>query len=447
MRSKYRQSKKQLKFKSPLYTHFPFFRLKKLIYKILFPIILSISIIVTAIFIYGKVPQYPKSTDRETPSLETFGTSFSPTPTSVTLQNSKLRNFSINDYFFEKEKYPSKLTSLQDSKLRSFSCSEEYRLEGNGKYTSYNTATSTRKSLTDSRLLLYLERISKKPNITYPKDHFFSSIQYCDIDNGVSLFFYRVGPCGGGCDGIQHVAQMSKTAEVIYDNEIWPGVEGVPYFGCELLATTKDTGYNMYLLCKGEAYASIENLDIKSGAHSSIKRCRYQNMDPTASYQCWDQSRESWKSYTDPTYGYSLQYPPDWTLEQEKDSEGYERIKLTRKSAFKATFSTRLLPQLFITMFSPYSTSGAVCANQGCEIIPKPLNVTMDGKNLSIPVTQGLVKQGDSMKFDFLAFTFEIPGKTFPLQGYSSPLNAVASYRNISEETIISEILSTLIFN
>lgn len=272
MRSKYRQLKKQ----------------KKSVYKMLFLIILSILIIVGATFIYSKSPQYSKNTDSETSSLDDFSTSFSTTPTSVALQNFKLRNFSINEYFFEKEKYPIKLTSLQDSELRSFSCSEEYWLEGDGEYTSYNTTTKKKTSLTDSKLKLYLEQISEKPNITYPKDHFFRSIQYCDIDNGVSLFFYRVGPCGDGCDGIQHVAQMSKTAEVIYDNEIWSSVEGVSFFGCRLLATTKSTRYNTYLLCKGEGYSSIENLDIQLGGHSSIKSCRYNDIDPTTSYQCWD---------------------------------------------------------------------------------------------------------------------------------------------------------------
>lgn len=161
---------------------------------------------------------------------------------------------------------------------------------------------------------------------------------------------------------------------------------------------------------------------------------------PTASFKA------GWRSYANDTYGYTLQYPAGWTLKQEKDSEGDNRIWLVGNNATKAAFSSRMLPELYITVANPYSTSGAVCANQSCTETPLPLEIKVKEQDLVIPIIKGeVIKDGDK-QFDFYAFTFPLPNKKVSPTGYSEPiaLNATASYRTIEEGQIISSILSTL---
>lgn len=160
-------------------------------------------------------------------------------------------------------------------------------------------------------------------------------------------------------------------------------------------------------------------------------------------------TKVGWKSYTDASYGYTIQYPTGWTLKQEKDSEGDARIKLTGTNATKAVFSSlRMLPELYITVTSPYSTSGTVCANQSCTETNSPLEVKIKDQYVVIPITKGEVIQGNDKQFDFYAFSFPLPGKKVTLQSYSEPvaLNAIASYRTTEEGQIISNILSTLTY-
>lgn len=204
------------------------------------------------------------------------------------------RDFSVNDTFFEKEKFPVSLTSIQDYKLLQFYCSKEYISSGDSEiYTYYNLSSQKETALTDSKLLSYLKKITEKYNNSESAiKHFFPSIQYCDIEDGRTLFFYKLGPCGGGCGGIQHIALMSETGDDQFDNEISANSEDVPYFGCRLLAMVKPTfisqQYESYLLCKGEGYASIENVDLNTNVNSMIKRCRYETMESNAQYRCWE---------------------------------------------------------------------------------------------------------------------------------------------------------------
>lgn len=155
---------------------------------------------------------------------------------------------------------------------------------------------------------------------------------------------------------------------------------------------------------------------------------------------------EGWKSYTDISYGYTIQYPLGWTLKQEKDREGNNSIRIVKDTTSKSTFSSRILPELYITVASPYSTSGAICANQSCIENHSSLEVIIKNQDFFIPITKGeVIKKGES-QFDFYAFTFPIPNKKVSLQGYSEPvpLNVISSYKTSEEGQIISSIISTL---
>jgi hypothetical protein len=209
---------------------------------------------------------------------------------SMDRQIHKLRNFSNDDNFFENEKYPTILTSLDDKSLEQFSCSDEYT-QANTQYKS----VKTHEVLQDKKLISYLQTITEKYSSSDETvKHFFPSIQYCDRKDNLTLFFYKLGPCGGGCGGIQHIAQMSQAGTIEFDNEIQPNVEGVPYFGCSLLAIIKPeflpkdftTHPNVFLLCKGEGYASVERIDVYTNVFMTVKSCRYKSTEPNVKYQC-----------------------------------------------------------------------------------------------------------------------------------------------------------------
>lgn len=259
------------------------------LYIILFlMVVLGILLYKTRIFPQAPTSQFQNIPTTSTDRLQSSVSLATVTP-SLTQQTSArifiLRNFSKNDIFFEKEKYPNVLTSLEDQNLIRFSCSDQYFLQNN-EYESYDEVSKIRKTLQDEKLRSYVQKITEKySNPVYTVKHFFPSIQYCDVENGPSLFFYRLGPCGGGCGGIQHIALMSKAGEIQFDNEVTPNVEGVPYFGCTLLAIVKQS---VYLLCKGEGYASVENIDLTTNVYESIKSCRSEIMEPNAPYQCWE---------------------------------------------------------------------------------------------------------------------------------------------------------------
>lgn len=156
-------------------------------------------------------------------------------------------------------------------------------------------------------------------------------------------------------------------------------------------------------------------------------------------------SKVGWQIYIDRSYGYTIQYPSGWILKQDKDAEGDAMIKLTATNATKAQFSVRMLPELYISIRSPYSTSGAVCANQSC-VETSPLEVKIKGNDLVIPITKGGVMQGSKIQLDFYAFSFPLPGKKISLPNYTEPveLNAISSYRTVDEGKTIADILSTI---
>jgi len=156
-------------------------------------------------------------------------------------------------------------------------------------------------------------------------------------------------------------------------------------------------------------------------------------------------TKVGWKSYTDSSYGYTLQYPTGWILSQEKDAEGAASISLVSSSATQAGSTGSKLPILYIGIRSPYSTSGAICANEWCTETT-PLNVVIKDQKVTIPVTKGEV--GSERQFDFYAFKFPLPGKNILPSGYteSIELQAFAWYKTAEEAQTILSILSTLTY-
>ena len=134
------------------------------------------------------------------------------------------------------------------------------------------------------------------------------------------------------------------------------------------------------------------------------------------------------KPYTSTTYNYSLEYPNNWILSKNNDSEGVAQALIKPASGGSTS--------IYITVNSPYSSSGMVCANQPCwpsSNLPGIIN--------GQPFNASVVKVDSENRF-----MFEIPNKKVSVQGYSEPvsLNVYASYNNDSEKTDILSIISSL---
>ncbi len=159
--------------------------------------------------------------------------------------------------------------------------------------------------------------------------------------------------------------------------------------------------------------------------------------------------KTGWKTYTDSLYDYTIKYPSEWILKQDKDFEGDARIELVAANA-TALGVTRKAPQIYISITSPFSTSGVAIANTPGGPA-EPLEVYINGKQQSIPVT-GV---GSGKEFDFYTFRFPLPGKKVTTPRFKDPvsliptmvsLNVIASYKTVEEAQTISNILSTITY-
>lgn len=153
-----------------------------------------------------------------------------------------------------------------------------------------------------------------------------------------------------------------------------------------------------------------------------------------------------WNSYKNTFYDYSLFYPSDWILRENTSSEKNPQVIFTKKNSKKAKFSNRLLPEIYITIDSPYSTSGSLCANQYCNENSYQLEVSVHNKLCTIDVVEGSVDQNGIKQFDFYAMDVPLPEKLLTHEGYSGKIQlyATASFATKEEGEEIARILSTL---
>jgi len=139
------------------------------------------------------------------------------------------------------------------------------------------------------------------------------------------------------------------------------------------------------------------------------------------------------KSYTSTTYNYSLTYPSNWNLQ--RISEGYDAplVKITGPKN-----STGYAPTLYISPTSPFSSSGAICANTNCTKTGT-VSLKIKGGNY----TTDIVDANDSSRY-----YLSLPGKMVKPQGYNSsiPLNIYASYQTDGEAKAISDIISSITY-
>ncbi len=181
----------------------------------------------------------------------------------------KTRYFNLTDNFFEKQKYPSEITSIPEELLISMACSPFYS-GWNGKYSYNDETTTTSYPLTDPTILSYIDSITK----TYP-DKQVAEIMTCTPQSGKTIVLYSLGPCGGGCSGIPYVgiANGLTVKEITSINEPWA------YFGCRQPLQLTNTGI-FYFQCGGGdgggASASLYKLSLSSQTVAKIIQCTLQ---------------------------------------------------------------------------------------------------------------------------------------------------------------------------
>lgn len=153
-------------------------------------------------------------------------------------------------------------------------------------------------------------------------------------------------------------------------------------------------------------------------------------------------------TYTDKTYGYSLSYPKNWVLDSGNDAEGDPQVRLRRNDSKKSGTTSRVMPELYIVTYGPYSTAGSICSNQGCNENDYQITLSIRNRSLHIPVTRATYGIGDNQQFDFYAFGFDLPQLSVVPSGYSDPIpvRAVASFTTKEDGEEIAQILSTMSF-
>lgn len=201
--------------------------------------------------------------------MASCGKSPSPTATlSRRLQPSfELRQFDPSAPFFQGAPYPDEVLSIQDAELQPLSCSPEYFSWSGANHEYVNPATGETDTISDPEIQSYLGSAVR----LFP-DRTIISISLCGALDGPDLVIFRVGPCGGGCAGIPHIAYGERDGTLNLVGEVLPDGDG-PYYGCTALQLT--TGRLLYLSCLGEGTAIIRRVDLGTGDISIILRCEH----------------------------------------------------------------------------------------------------------------------------------------------------------------------------
>jgi hypothetical protein len=175
------------------------------------------------------------------------------------------RQFDPLDRFFDAVAYPEEIMGHNPDDIVPMRCSPEYFSWSGAEHEYFDPSTRERREISDLQLPSYLgaaQELYTESTIV--------PISYCQIENGSSLVIFGVGPCGGGCAVIPHIAMNRPNGSLGLLTTIEPDGDG-PYYGCRPLQLTA-SGV-LYLACFGEGTGIIRRLDLESRSVSVILRC------------------------------------------------------------------------------------------------------------------------------------------------------------------------------
>lgn len=153
-------------------------------------------------------------------------------------------------------------------------------------------------------------------------------------------------------------------------------------------------------------------------------------------------NESGWKTYTEKTHGFTIEFPSDWSVSISKDD--YDVQTLTLKGSIKWTNSGGGVeyPELNIGSTFIYSTSGAICANESsCDKIGT-LTAAISGIEFSTPILRLGSIYGDSKTSFFNSYRLDF----FQLDSLKSKPVITAKFGTKEQGQIIADILSTITY-
>lgn len=154
-----------------------------------------------------------------------------------------------------------------------------------------------------------------------------------------------------------------------------------------------------------------------------------------------------WNTASNADYGLTFRYPANWKVTAGTDNEKDPKIVIRSAGAKNAPFSARLLPEITIGVRSPYSTSGALCANQLCEDFQK-VQIVFNQTEIPTQLIKASVVQNGSPQFDFYAFNIDTGIKVkVPSLSSETTLQIYVSFGHFDDLKPIRDIISSIIYD
>ncbi len=186
-----------------------------------------------------------------------------------------------------------------------------------------------------------------------------------------------------------------------------------------------DTSPPQQAACTLEAMLCPDGTSVgRSGPNCSFAPC------PSPREASSSADFSNWIMYSDKEYSINLLYPPSWSLVKPDYALDKPTIRLRKTLSEKNKYPT----ELYIGDNLVYSTSGALCANQGCDDVGKT-EVTVNQKLIPVKIVRATLNN----QLDYFAFQFQL------LMAKNTPYVTVR-YQNDEEKEEIDQILSTFKF-
>jgi hypothetical protein len=182
------------------------------------------------------------------------------------------RHYDPGAPFLPGVEYPRAILSVADSDLVALACTPDYFSWSGADHAAVDPVTQAPLALADPRLIAFLE----SARALHP-DQSIVSIALCDTAGGRPLVLYRVGPCGGGCAGIPHIAQGQADGTLQLRVVVEPEGDGA-YYGCRPLQFARDGALD--LACEGEGTNLIRRVQLATGEVTVLLACRDSGAEP-----------------------------------------------------------------------------------------------------------------------------------------------------------------------
>lgn len=151
--------------------------------------------------------------------------------------------------------------------------------------------------------------------------------------------------------------------------------------------------------------------------------------------------KNTWKTYTNKTYGFTIKFPSNWSTETYIDDYGIDTLTLKGPTRWIDSRGNINYPRLNIGSFTIYSTSGSICSGNACDEIGTS-TMTINGEKFTTPILRGgsIYQNNENSLFDFYRLDF------FELNKIKSKPVVTAEFGTKEQGQEIIDILSTITY-